>query len=88
MFFTIYRNAFKTQYARVMFSPRIGAKLPEDVVYEILTASGHGNWRAGKFIFRIVKWDKRIVNLPFHVRKRSWGVFASRARSSRRVIKK
>ena len=27
------------------FDPALGALIPEDVVYEILTMSGHGNWR-------------------------------------------
>ena len=64
---------------RKELSPRLGANLPEDVVYEILTMSGHGNWRAGKFVFRLVKWEPRIQHLMLHVRRRRWGLFAGRA---------
>jgi hypothetical protein len=41
------------------FDPALGALIPEDVVYEILTMSGHGNWRGSKFIFRIPADDPR-----------------------------
>lgn len=41
------------------FSSELGALLPEDMVYEILTISGHGNWRGPKFIFRIPLDDPR-----------------------------
>ena len=49
------------------FSPSLGARLPEDVVYEILTMSGHGNWRGSKFIFRIPLDDPRreiLMRIP------------------------
>jgi hypothetical protein len=41
----------------------LGHLLPEDMVYEILTISGHGNWRGPKFIFRIPLDDPRRVIL-------------------------
>ena len=41
------------------FDPTLGALIPEDVVYEILTMSGHGNWRGSKFIFHIPSDDPR-----------------------------
>ena len=41
------------------FSSLLGSLLPEDMVYEILTWSGHGNWRGPKFIFRIPSDDPR-----------------------------
>jgi hypothetical protein len=53
-----------------------GALLPEDMVYEILTLSGHGNWRGPKFIFRIPLDDPRrtilekmpkVQSVKFHV---------------------
>ncbi len=37
----------------------LASLLPEDMVYEILTFSGHGNWRGPKFIFRIPLDDPR-----------------------------
>jgi hypothetical protein len=49
------------------FSPSLGALIPEDVVYEILTMSGHGNWRGSKFIFRIPLNDPRrelLMKIP------------------------
>jgi hypothetical protein len=45
------------------FSSELGALLPEDMVYEILTLSGHGNWRGPKFIFRIPLDDPRRAML-------------------------
>ena len=44
---------------QIDFEPALGALIPEDVVYEILTMSGHGNWRGPKFIFRIPPDDPR-----------------------------
>jgi hypothetical protein len=41
------------------FDPTLGALIPEDVVYEILTMSGHGNWRGSKFMYRIPSDDPR-----------------------------
>jgi hypothetical protein len=41
------------------FDPTLGALIPEDVVYEILTMSGHGNWRGSKFMYRIPADDPR-----------------------------
>ncbi len=41
------------------FSSLLGALLPEDMIYEILTISGHGNWRGPKFIFKIPPDDPR-----------------------------
>jgi hypothetical protein len=58
------------------FSFELGALLPEDMVYEILTWSGHGNWRGPKFIFRIPLDDPRrtllekmpkVQSVKFHV---------------------
>ncbi len=41
-----------------------GTLLPEDMVYEILEFSGHGNWRAGRlrerFVYRLRTDDKRF----------------------------
>jgi hypothetical protein len=57
---------------------QLGALLPEDMVYEILTLSGHGNWRGPKFIFRIPLDDPRraiLQKMPkvhrkiFHINK-------------------
>jgi hypothetical protein len=53
----------------MQFDKRLGALLPEDVVYEILTIGGHGNWRLGigtgngKFIWRIPVDDPRFAML-------------------------
>jgi len=44
---------------QIELDPTLGALIPEDVVYEILTMSGHGNWRGSKFIFRIPSDDPR-----------------------------
>ena len=41
------------------FDPALGALIPEDVVYEILTMSGHGNWRGSKFMYSIPADDPR-----------------------------
>ena len=41
------------------FCSKLGALLPEDMVYEILTWSGHGNMRGPKFIFKIPLDDPR-----------------------------
>jgi hypothetical protein len=51
---------------QAQFSARLGALLPEDMVYEILTISGHGNWRRGigtrngRFIWRFCVDDPRL----------------------------
>jgi len=53
----------------MQFDKDLGALLPEDVVYEILTIGGHGNWRLGrgtgngKFIWRIPADDPRFAML-------------------------
>ena len=46
------------------FNNQLGALLPEDMVYEILEFSGHGNWRAGRlrerFVYRLRFDDPRF----------------------------
>ena len=46
------------------FNNELGALLPEDMVYEILEFSGHGNWRAGRlrerFVYRLRSDDPRF----------------------------
>jgi hypothetical protein len=41
------------------FSAKLGALIPEDIVYEILTMSGHGRWRGSKFMYSIPLDDPR-----------------------------
>jgi hypothetical protein len=59
----------KIKLIKMQFDKRLGALLPEDVVYEILTIGGHGNWRLGrgtgngKFIWRIPADDPRFAML-------------------------
>jgi hypothetical protein len=45
-------------------------KFPEDMIYEILAFSGHGDWRAGKFVYwsKIKRDDPRIEFLTTHIR--------------------
>ena len=46
------------------FNSELGTLLPEDMVYEILQFSGHGNWRAGRlrerFVYRLRADDERF----------------------------